>query len=164
MRQAGDPSGALTFSDSLEGLNISGNFAWILLWRLFGPGCVGRVCIVRRPREFKNMLSYMTHALWHSSGAFIFGFWFRAYVWGFRTDRDSIKAIHSLVIVASCSLEKPYDVKTIFTLYLHGCCCNLSGSIIARRVSRKDRIFRLFIGMLSGVYPCLFILRPLGMG
>ena len=57
----------------------------------------------------KNMLSYMTHCFMATTaGAFIFWlFGFALMFGGSELGPDSIKAIHSLVIVASCSLEKP---------------------------------------------------------
>lgn len=82
---AGDSNGALTFSLSLEGLNVAGNFVWVLMAAFLILFMQAGFVLLGGLVNSKNMLSYMTHCFMATTaGTLIFlALWFCFDVRGF---------------------------------------------------------------------------------
>lgn len=81
--QAGDPSGAFTFTQSFEGLSTSGNFVWILVAAFLILFMQAGFMLLGGLVRSKNMLSYMAHCFMATTaGVFIFWLFGFAFMFG----------------------------------------------------------------------------------
>lgn len=137
--QAGDPNGALTFSHSLEGLNISGNFAWILMAAFLILFMQAGFVLLGGLVSSKNMLSYMTHCFMATTaGAFIFWLFGFALMFGGSELGPGLDKGNSFIGYSGFMLlGETYDVKTILLFIFMAVVATFIGSIIAGAVAER---------------------------
>ncbi len=136
---AGDPNGALTFSYSVEGLNISGNFAWILMAAFIILFMQAGFVLLGGLVSSKNMLSYMTHCFMATTaGVFIFWlFGFALMLGGSELGPGLDKGNPFIGYSGFMLLGDTYDVKTILLFIFMAVVATFIGSIIAGAVAER---------------------------
>lgn len=145
--QAGDPNGAFTFTESLEGLSTSGNFVWILMAAFLILFMQAGFMLLGGLVRSKNMLSYMTHCFMATTaGAFIFWLFGFALMFGGSHLASGLDKGNSFIGYGGFMLiGETYDVKTILLFLFMAVVATFIGSIIAGSVAERIKFSAFLI-------------------
>lgn len=155
--EAGDPNGGLTFSNSLEGLNISGDFAWILMAAFLILFMQAGFMLLGGLVSSKNMLSYMTHCFMATTaGTFIFWLFGFAFMFGGSHLGSGLNKGNPIIGYSGFMLlGETYDVKTILLFMFQVVISTFIGSIIAGAVAERIKFSAYLIACLL-VYAVIY--------
>lgn len=136
---AGDSNGALTFSLSLEGLNVAGNFVWVLMAAFLILFMQAGFVLLGGLVNSKNMLSYMTHCFMATTaGTLIFWLFGFALMFGGSELGSGLDKGNSFIGYSGFMLlGETYDVKTVLLFVFMAVVATFIGSIIAGAIAER---------------------------
>lgn len=148
--QAGDPSGAFTFTQSFEGLSTSGNFVWILVAAFLILFMQAGFMLLGGLVRSKNMLSYMAHCFMATTaGVFIFWLFGFAFMFGGSHLASGLDKGNPFIGYGGFMLlGDTYDVKTILLFTFMAVVATFIGSIIAGAVAERIKFSAFLIAGL----------------